>query len=202
MPKDLYDAWNASLEEVKQKVTGVGVWTALNVAIPITVDDGVFVLGFRPQDRDLMGHLKRPGTQRVIEDEILRHLGEKVKVYLLDGITINDWNTHKRLQAEAKKVKERDSKKAVTENLAARKWDDFYDQLSRDYTNMPTKSMPQARARFLDQAVGALAAQLEGTEMDEAAERNFARCLERVGQYAECPPSIVATMVLQRLGEL
>lgn len=202
MAMDLIDAWNASLEEIKRRVTGVGVWTALNVAIPITVEDGQLVIGFRMQDQDLIGHLKTPGTQRIIEEEMGRRLKQDVRVFLLNGVTINDWETYKRIRAEAAKTQTRDVERSRRDTEEARQWDNVYDNLSRIYAAIQNKNLPQQRARFLAQAIDLVARQVSSRELDEFGERNLARCLERISQYCEVPPTLIGLQVLERAGQL
>ncbi|MCW5946572.1 MAG: hypothetical protein KIT74_06030 [Fimbriimonadales bacterium] len=199
---DIYDAWNASLEDIKNRVTGVGVWTALNVAIPITVEDGQLVIGFRQQDQDLIGHLKTPGTQRIIEEEMQKRLKEKVKVFLLNGVTINDWEAFKRIKAEATKTKTKEFERTRRDTEAARQWDGVYDNLSRIYSAISNKNLPQQRARFMAQAIDLVARQVSSQELDEFGERNLARCLERISQYCEVPPPLIALRVLEKAGQI
>jgi len=195
---DIYDAWNASLEDIKRKVTGVSVWTALNSAIPIVLEDDVFVLGFLPKDLDLLGYLKVPGTIRIMEEELGRRLEKEVRVHLLEGATINDWESYKRRQQEAEKIRKRDVERAMRERQAARSWDDVYEQLSREYAAVANRSLPQQKARLLDALVDIVAQALDGRELDESGERSLGRCVERVAQYCDVPSTLVAKMVLER----
>lgn len=196
---DIYDAWNASLEDIKRKVTGVSVWTALNSAIPVALEGDVYVLGFLPKDLDLISYLRVPGTIRIMEDEIGRRLGRKIRVHLLEGATINDWEAYKRRQQEAEKIRKKDIERAKREQEASRSWDDVYDQLSREYAAVPNKSLPQQKARLLDALVDVVAHALNSQELDESGERNLGRCVERVAQYCDVPSTIVAKMVLERI---
>ncbi|MFI5384602.1 MAG: hypothetical protein ACHQ50_00625, partial [Fimbriimonadales bacterium] len=78
-----------------------------------------------------------------------------------------------------------------------------YEQLSRRFAETPSKSLPQNRARFYEDAVAMLAeARQAQTSWDELGERNFARCVERLAHYADVPSTLVASTVLQKAGEL
>jgi len=75
--------------------------------------------------------------------------------------------------------------------------------LSRKYAAVANKSLPQNRARFFEEGVELVVeARKAQQNFDELQERNFARCLERLAQYAELPSAIVAREVLTRSGEL
>ena len=65
------------------------------------------------------------------------------------------------------------------------------------------KSLAQNRARFYEEAIElVVGARQEMTVVDDAAERSFARCIERIAQYVEIPTTIVAIEILKRSGEL
>ncbi len=82
-------------------------------------------------------------------------------------------------------------------------WDSVYETLSRKYAATPNKSVPQNRAKFYKDGVEFLAqSRRDQTNLDEAGERNFARCIERLAQYSEVPSTIVALAVLQAAGEV
>ena len=88
--------WKESLPVVRDLVTGVGVWTALNCAVPITLEDDVLVLGLGPRDQGLSGHLHLPATKRLIENDLAKRLGRRVAVRVIDGVTPADWERAKR----------------------------------------------------------------------------------------------------------
>jgi hypothetical protein len=199
---DFYDVWNSSLEGIKKEVTGVGVWTALNNAIPITLEEGVFVLGLPEKEVELRGHLQLANTTRVIEQYLTKKLGKPIKLEVIDGITINHWESVKRRRAEA----ERQSREATEREMKSRKlatsWDKVYDQMGRDFGKLSGKAMPQVRARFLNHCVDLCVASIQAGEMSELDERNFARCLERISQYTELPGAYIAFVILERAGRL
>ena len=59
--------------------------------------------------------------------------------------------------------------------------------------------MPQNRAKFFLEAVEIIAEALQEAPItDDMAERNYARCLERVAQYTELPSVLVALKVLEK----
>lgn len=195
---DFYDAWNNSVEDIKKQVTGVGPWTALNVAIPVVLEDEVLVIGFRPQDVEFMGHLKMPGVMRAMETEVQKRLNQAVRIQLLDGITVNDWEAYKTRQAAAEAMKEQDFQRSKRDISAARAWDDLYDALSREYQAIPNKTWPQQKAKLFEKCVELTVETLSDRVLDELGEKNLARCLERIAQYCDVPAAIVAQQVLQK----
>lgn len=200
---EIAEVWKEALPVVKQSVTGVGVWAALNAAKPLAIEDGVFVLGLDHRDVELAGHLRLPQTKNLIEATVARLLGSPVTVRVIDGPSVEDWETTKRRDAEAKRLQEQALAKAKATLESRSSWDSTYEHLARLYAQTANKSLPQNRARFYHDAVKLVAeARRQQDSRDEQTERNFARCIERVSQYSEVPSAIVAMHVLERIGEI
>lgn len=196
---DFYDAWNNSVEDIKKQVTGVGPWTALNVAIPVVLEEETLVIGFRPQDVEFMGHLKMPGVMRAMETEVQKRLNQAVKIHLLDGITVNDWEAYKARQIASEEMRNQDFQRAKREIGASRAWDDLYDALSSEHQATTNKTWPQQKAKLFEKCVELTAETLSNRQLDEMGEKNLARCLERISQYCDVPAAIVAQQVLQKV---
>lgn len=196
---DLDSVWSEVLPDIRRGVTGVGVWSALNASKPVTVEDGMLVLGLPFESTELAGHLRLPLTRKLIEDTLGEALEQKLTLRVIDGVTPDDWATEKKRDSERRKLEEQALERARTKVKATSSWDAIYDQLSRKYAETPARSLPQNRARFLLWAVETVATALQETPVtDEMAERNFARCLERIAQYAEIPSTLVAVQVLEK----
>lgn len=191
--------WSAALPEIRDTVTGVGVWTALNACRPITVEDGVLVLGLPERESELAGHLRLPAARKAIEDVMARQLGSSVNVRVIAGVQPEDWIAAKEGDAVKRKLAEQALERAKAELTAKSSWEGLYDKLSRKFAETPNRSLPQNRARFFLDAVDIVAAALIETPItDDMAERNFARCIERISQYCEIPSALVATKVLEK----
>ncbi len=200
---DVAQVWAEALPKVKNGVTGVGVWAALNACRPVALEDGILVLGLPPQDSELAGHLKVNATKRLIEMTLASLLHEQIGVRIIDGTSQEDYETFKRREVERARLQQQSLEKMRTELTARTSWDQVYEQLGRRFAAITNKSLPQNRARFFEEAVEVIVEARKGQEtFDDAGERNFARCLERLAQYAEVPSVIVARVVLERAGEI
>lgn len=199
---DIAEVWSEALPQIKQAVTGVGVWTALNAAQPVAMEDDVFVLGVDPRSSELAGHLKLAATHRLMEQVLSRIAGRQLNVRVISGTEAEDWETVKRRDAEAKRLHEQALQKARSELEARTSWDSIYEQLGRSFAAIANKSLPQNRAQFYHNSVQLLAdVRRKQESTDEFSERNFARCIERVSQLSEVPSVIVALYVLQLADE-
>ena len=200
---ELAEVWKSSLPAVLNNVTGRGVWTALNAAVPIAVEDNMLILGIPSNDTELAGHLRLPNTSRNIEVSFSKQYGSNVRVRIIGGTTDADWEIVKRRDAERRRMQEAEMVKARQELQAKSSWEGVYEQLSRRFSAMTNRSLPQNKARFYAEALELVAeARKEHQDADDMGERNFARCLERISQYADVPSTLVAEEVLKRAGEL
>ncbi len=200
---ELVEVWSEALPTIRNGLTGVGIWTALNLAKPIALENGTLVLGLPHTEMELSGHLRLPMTKRLIETTVSGLLGSPVNARIIDGTEYTDWEIEKRRDAEKQRLTEQSLAKQRAELSARNNWESTYELISRRYAAVPNKSLPQNRARFFEEAVSLLAdARRSQTSWDDLGERNFSRCIERVAQYTEVPSTLVASIVLQRAGEL
>src|SRR6188474_3686881 len=103
---DLAEVWKEALPELRQAVTGVGIWAALNAAKPIVLEDGVAVLGIDHRDTELAGHLKLTSVKRLIERQLSERMNSAITVRIIEGTSLQDWETIKRRDVEARRLED------------------------------------------------------------------------------------------------
>lgn len=198
---DVTAIWAEILPEVKNGVTGVGVWQALNQAKPVALDEGSFILGVPNEVGDLAGHLRLQQTKSLIERMMTQRMGQNITLRVIDGVTQDDYEIVKRRDAEARRLQEQAIMRQRAELQSRTSWDSVYDQLSRKFASIPNKSLPQNKARFYEEAIALMLESLEKMPIvDDLGERNYARCIERIATYAEMPSTLVAMHVMERRG--
>lgn len=195
--------WGQALPTVREGVTGVGIWAALNAAKPVALEDGFFVLGLGNRDTELAGHLRMAQTKKLIETEMSKRLGTPVHLRVIEGVGSEDWERQKRRDLESRRLQDAAQQKMRQEIMSRTNWDGVFESLSRRYAAITNKSIPMNRARFFEEAVAILAEARRNQEShDDLSERNFARCIERVAQYSDVASTLVAHYVLKAAGEL
>jgi hypothetical protein len=198
---DAVEIWKEALPAVRNGVTGVGVWTALNAAVPIILEDDTFVLGLHSKDGDLSGHLRMPQTKRLIESEVTKRFGSALVARIIDGTTTSDWERTKKKDAEGRRLQAIAETRVRAEIASKTNWEGVYEQLSRRYAAIPNKSLPQNRAIFFKESIDIVVEAFQSQpNRDDINERNFGRCIERISQYTEVPSTLVASMILEKVG--
>jgi len=197
---DVAALWGEVMPEVKNSVTGVGVWSALNHSRAVAYEDGQFVLGVPGEVSDLAGHLRMQQTRTLIERFLTQKMGVQITLRVIEGTSISEWENIKRRDAEAKRLQDQALTRHRAESQARSSWDTIYEQISRKYAAIVNKSLPQNKAIFFTETLDIIIDGLRtmGTS-DEMAERNYARCIERVATYAEVPSTIVALELIERM---
>lgn len=195
----LAEAWSETLPAIMDRVTGVGVWTALKTSVPVALEEDSLVLGLPSNDSELIGHLKLPQVRNAVESLMSKKLDVRVNLIVINGTTEADWETEKRRQHERRKLQDQALARQKAEVAAGKSWETVYEQLSRAHATLANRSLPQVRARYFNEAVEIVAQALLETPLnDDLAERNYARCLERIAQYTELPSTFVALKILER----
>ncbi len=196
---DLAQVWAEVLPDIRKGVTGVGVWAALNASRPIAIEDGNLILGLPYEESDLAGHLRLAQTRRLIETEVGRAFDSSLTLRIISGTTAEDWATEKVRDQEKRRLQEQALERARAQVRAETSWEGIYEILTRKFAETPNRSLPQNRAKFFLEAVGIVANALQEAPItDDMAERNFARCIERVAQYSEIPSALVAVRVIEK----
>jgi transketolase len=163
------------------------------------LEDGVLVLGVPHEGSELAGHLKLPQTRVLIEKLMGEKMGTPLTLRVILGTAQTDWDTEKRRDIEARRLQEEAINRQKAEVQARSSWETIYDQLSRKYASVQNKSLPQNRANFFREAIDLIVEARRSMPLsDDLAERNYARCLERVSQYSEIPSVLVALAVADK----
>src|SRR5579862_4200221 len=154
---ELVEVWTEALPTIRNGVTGVGVWAALNLARPVAFENGTLILGLPHSEMELSGHLKMAATKRLIESTVGGLMGQTVTCRVIDGVDQADWEVEKRRDIEKKRLTEQSIAKERAELGARSNWEHIYEQLSRKFAATPNKSLAQNRARFFEEAASMLA---------------------------------------------
>ena len=130
-------------------------------------------------------------------------LGIPIIARIIDGVTVADWEMAKRKDVEVRRLQQQAIDRAKAEMKSETSWESVYEGLTRKNAGILNKSLPQNRAKFYIEAVELVEEALRTSPItSELDERNFARVLERVAQYADVPSVLVAQAVLEKAVEI
>ena len=144
-PNQAHQVWLQAQERVKDRVIAPTLYRALELGVGITVDGDYFVLGFSNADIPMAGHLRSSQHQAIIEQCISEVLKKKVRLRIVEGTTIQDYENYKKMQAAREATQIDLSQRRAQERAAEVAWDEVAEKISRGYAKLPLRQLAQAR---------------------------------------------------------
>jgi curved DNA-binding protein CbpA len=186
---------------------------AMQAAIPITLDEDLLILSMPGAERHLSGHMETAANRNAILNALELTSGRRLDFRLIDGSSVEDWEALKKGERRARETATRGRRE--TAGTAARPaagegpWDELVQRIHRQYQQIPKRQYPQAKARYLREALGWVVAtdeevRYQGEVDEDAHERSIARAIERLAAILELPPVFVALQLenMKRSGEV
>jgi len=188
---------------------------AMQAAIPLTLDGEMLVMTMPGSERHLSGHMETAANRNSIVNALELVSGQRLDFRMIDGSSVEDWERLKGGEAKA-----RESAKQARENRSTAgaraggrvgegPWDELIQRIHRQYQQIPKRQYPQARARYLREALSWIASTDEELRYrddfdEDVHDRSLARAIERLGAVLDLPPMLVALQLenMKRAGEL
>lgn len=193
--------WANVVERVKDRVSNLPLWEALEHCKPIAIDGSVLVLGLDVADYRLASHLQQTAHMHAISQAVQELFGQPLQVRIIEGVTPQDWEATKNRDARVAAMKQATSARRFTEDAEVVGWDGVYEYIARLYAETPLRALPQGKARYANDALYALAEAMDTLYQepaDDVGERSLARVLERIANMADVPAPFLA-FELERL---
>jgi cell division protein YceG involved in septum cleavage len=178
----------------------------MEIAQPITMENGWFVVGFPAGSYHMSGNLTTGDHQNAIERAILQFTNTKLKLRIIEGDTIDDWQHVKFKDQHIARLRAEKATQREKESEISQAWDNLLEQISRRYATASYRQLPQGKARYVREIMQLISATMDdlmptGEETDDISERALARALEKVGQLADIPSPFIALELMRMRGE-
>jgi len=187
---------------------------AMQAAIPITLDESLMVLSLPGAERHLAGHMETAANRNAILNALEFTSGRRLDFRIIEGSSADDWEALKQGEQRARETATRSRREAgaaprTTAAPGEGPWDELIQRIHRQYQQIPKRQYPQAKARYMREALTWIAAtdqelRYQGDLDEDAHERALARALERLSAVLELPPLLVALQLenMKRGGEV
>lgn len=202
---DLATFWQRAMSAIKGRIMQPTMWRALEQLVPLTIEDGVLVLGLSSGLQYHASQLTSADRRNAVEAVLSEMLGQRTRFRIIEGDSLEDWEQAKVrdavvLETETARRAARDRDRVLEDS-----WEAVSDELHRVYSRIPLKQLPQNRATFLHQALPILndarRKYLTGANSSlEVNQRAYARLIEKVATLSDLPPTWVA-LELRRIAE-
>ena len=187
---------------------------AMQAAIAVTLDGDLMVLTMPGSERHLAGHMETASNRNSIVNALELVAGRRLTFRIVDGATVEEWEALR--DAEVKGRRMRGGAGAAAPGAAAAtsrpgdgRWDELVQRMHKQYQQMPKRQYPQAKARFMREALGWIArtdedARYSSEGDDDIHDRALARAIERLAAIIDLPPVLIAVHLdaMKRSGEL
>jgi hypothetical protein len=195
------EIWAKTVDTVKHRVNHRSLWEAMEQTVAITIENDTMIIGLSARIFNLAGHLNVSEHRNAIERALSEHAGRPLKLRVIEGETLTDWENTKQREARVAAMREASYERRDREQAAAQSWDTLYDYVARAYSSAPYRQLPQGKARYMSEMLYAISDAMETLypeNADEFIERQLARVIDRVASSADVASTMVA-LELERL---
>lgn len=200
---ELKSLWEKVVDRVQHVVIHPTFWRALEQAIPIIADEGLFVVGFSSVNLYMAGHLQVSEHKNAIEKALRDFTGDIYTVRIVEAENLQDWQVVKHNEERRRLLKESESENQRVETAAQKAWEKLLEQSGRKYAALPNRGLPQFRARYVIDMLNMMSNAIDelmvvdGDKVDEYGERFLGRVIERVSQLSEIPACTIGLELLR-----
>ena len=191
-----HKAWLVAAEKVKDRVIAPTLYRALEVAVGITLEGDQFVLGFSNPDYPMAGHLRSAQHNAIIVQSISEVLKKSVRLLIIEGATLADYENYKALQAMSEAESATMSERRARERAAELAWEETAEKITRGYARLRLRNLAQSKGKFIREALVTIndavnrLGYVQGA--DELQERALARVFEKLATAIEVPSALLA----------
>lgn len=195
-PSPAQQIWHEASERVKDRVIAPTLYRALEAGVGITIEEDIFVVGYSSTDMPLAGHLRDPRYMAMIEQSLGDILRKTIRLKIVEGTTLADYEDYKRLQALAESVRLNMTQRKSEERAIERAWEEVAEKVVRGYARTELRQFAQTKARYIQKAFQIIndAVNEMGYSDDspEAQKRAMARVWEKFSTAVGVPSSMLA----------
>jgi hypothetical protein len=199
--EDVTRIWHDVTELVKKRLVLPALWRAMEEAKAIAVDDGLLVLGFPARSAHGAGLLLDSKNTNVIEQAVQEVSGQPLRLKVIQGETLQEWQEQKQRDAEAAAFARTMQEKRRRETDVEQSWDGVSERLTRRYAELPLRGLAQTQAAYLDEALDVLHEALGRLMSDpptELEQRGLARVIDKVADRSGVPAPVIAYFLRER----
>lgn len=195
-PTQVHQLWLQAAEKVKDRVIAPTLYRALELPHGITIDGDEFILGFSNQDLPMAGHLRSAQHKAIIEQCVSDVVKKKVRLRIIEGTTLADYEHYKKQQAARTVAATSLSAQREHEHAVIAAWDEVAEKITRGYARLHLRQLAQNRAMFMMEAFKVINEAIDrlgyDSNTDEISQRALARVFEKFATAVDLPSTMLA----------
>jgi hypothetical protein len=193
--------WANCVERLKDRVNNRSFWMAVENCQPIALESDFLILGLAPEHYHLATHMQQVSHAHVVAQTVQELFNQPLQVRVIEGTSPKDWEATKEHDARVAALRQAATTREIRRDVHAQGWEGVYESIARLYMQTPLRSLPQGKARYVNDALYTLAEAMDTLypeSPDEATERSVARILDRIANASDMPATTLA-FELERL---
>jgi hypothetical protein len=195
-PQQVHQIWLQAAERVKDRVIAPTLYRAVELGHGITIEDGLFVLGFSGADMPMAGHLRSSQHLAIVEQSISEIVGTRLRLKIIEGTTMEDYLAQKRLQQSRDTAQVFVDEQRAKDRAVSQEWETVTEQITRAYAKMQQRQFAQIRGKFLMWAFETINDAVNKfnytDESDDVHKRALARLFEKLATIMEVSSTMLA----------
>lgn len=199
---DLEKLWAAVIEGLHRGPVNRSLWQAAERAKPITIENGVLIIGFNPRDMRYAGYLQTAPNRSRIQEIIMARTGRRLDMRVIEGDTIEDWRRVKQIERLSEERVEEQVREIEARRESVRAWADLNEDLIKLFSATTARRYPMNLARMFAKALAMVyetdvqvrAADPQGTPFHD---RELNRICDKLASYCDLPATAVAVEYLR-----
>jgi hypothetical protein len=193
---DARELWLQIAELAKDNIPNPTFYIALEHSVGIVLDGDEFIVGVDIADLAHAGILRGGKNMAVIEQCLADVLKKNVRLKIIEGTTIADYQREKQLRDAAESRRAALSSVKDNERAVEQGWASVGDQVAREYSKLRLHGYPQTRGLFMRRAFQIIHDGVRemdyNDDTDDLNKRGLARVFDKLAQSTEVPAAILA----------
>ena len=190
-----HDLWAKTVEQVKLRVNHRSLWESLEKTVGLAFDNGTIIVGMSTRYFNEAGQMQTSEHRNAIESTLSALAGRPITFRVIEGDTAADWAATQQRDARVAAMKSATFDKRDRESSSSQSWDAVYDLVTKKWSGLHGRQLPQIRSRYVKEMVEAMAEamdNLQPSDSDEHAQRLIARVIDRIAGNVEVPSAVIA----------
>ncbi len=144
------ELWQKAKPLIRQRMSFTpDAWRSVDVAVPITIEETVFVLGLPSEHETLRPYLETQTMMALIREILMELTGKEMDIHVIVGTSEDDWKRYKARQEFLRQFSTRTSAAVARQETERRDWMWLSNQIVQAYSHLLHRQYDFVKAQFL-----------------------------------------------------
>ncbi|MGD9519439.1 MAG: hypothetical protein AB7W28_07965 [Armatimonadota bacterium] len=199
---DVTELWKAVIEGLHRGPVNRSLWDAVARAVPLTIEDSTFVIGFNPRDMRYASYVQTAANRMRIQEILLARSGRRLELRVIEGDTLDAWRRVKQIERLSEERAEDQVRETTARSQSVRAWSELNEKLIKLFSSVQARRYPIQLARLLAKSLSMVyetdvVVRHSDPEGAVFHDRELNRVCDRLATYCDLTPVAVAVEYLR-----